>query len=78
MESVSVEMCFSVTEPPPSSDGVVEVKSPAVSSFLRKEVRLMTNSRKLRSDDTRSSAERLSTATRFGLKSWMICFISTR
>jgi len=67
MESVSVEMCFSVTEPPPSSDGVVDVNRPAVSSFLRKEVRLMTNSRKLRSDETRSSADRLSTATRFGL-----------
>lgn len=76
--SVSVEMCFSVTDVPPISDGVVEVKSPAVSSCLRKEVSPITNSRKLRTLVTRSSAESESTATRSGRNSAMASRIITR
>lgn len=77
MVSVSVEMCFSVTDVPPISDGVVEVKSPAVSSCLRKEVSPITNSRNAFGDPMRSSAERLSSATRFGLNSSIADWICT-
>ena len=82
MESVSVEMCPSVMEVPPISDGVVDVKRPAISWCLMNDVKPMTNSRKAFIVPTRSSAERLSSATRFGLNSstvrWMVRSQSSR
>ena len=45
MLSVSVEMCVSVTDVPPSSASVAAVKSPTVCLALTNEVRPMRNSR---------------------------------
>ena len=56
----------------PCSDGVVEVNSPVISCCLMNDVRPITNSRKPSASPTRSSADRLSTATRSGLNSSMI------
>jgi hypothetical protein len=78
IESQIEEMWASVTEVPPSNVGVVEVKSPAISWSFTNAVKLITNSRKLRVVELRSSAERLSMATRFGLNSSMIFFIRMR
>ena len=55
IESVIDEMCASLTEVPPMSSGVVAVNSPASSWCLMNEVRLMTNSRKLLIEATRST-----------------------
>ena len=62
-------MCVSVIELPPMSVDVVAVNNPVISCCLMNDVTPMTNSRKALIEPTRSSAERLSSATRLGLNS---------
>jgi hypothetical protein len=58
--------------------GVVDVKRLVISSCLIKEVSAMTNSRNPLKVDTRSKAERLSTARRLGWNFSTVFFISIR